>query len=105
MHRRNTRRDGRSFTAEEVLQVWVKGVTVPGYDPSLQRKDRYGAWILRSQYGDTAAADNSGWEVDHIRPVALGGGDELANLQPLQWENNRRKGDGPGTGFDPVKAG
>jgi hypothetical protein len=28
-----------------------------------------------------------------IRPVAAGGGDELENLQPLQWENNRHKSD------------
>jgi len=34
-----------------------------------------------------------GWEVDHIRPVSHDGGDDLANLQPLQWKNNRCKGD------------
>jgi hypothetical protein len=25
--------------------------------------------------------------------VAKGGSDDLANLQPLQWQNNRTKGD------------
>ncbi|HIP78015.1 MAG TPA: HNH endonuclease, partial [Kiloniellaceae bacterium] len=34
-----------------------------------------------------------GWEIDHIRPVSKGGSDRLDNLQPLYWENNRRKGD------------
>ena len=34
-----------------------------------------------------------GWEIDHIEPVALGGGDELTNLQPLNWQNNVKKGD------------
>ncbi len=34
-----------------------------------------------------------GWEIDHINPVANGGGDELNNLQPLNWVNNANKGD------------
>ena len=33
-----------------------------------------------------------GWVVDHIRPVSRGGTDQLGNLQPLHWRNNRGKG-------------
>jgi hypothetical protein len=29
-----------------------------------------------------------------VNPVSHGGTDELANLQPLHWENNRAKGNG-----------
>jgi len=32
-------------------------------------------------------------EIDHIKPVSLGGTDDLRNLQPLHWRNNRYKGD------------
>ncbi|KUG25132.1 hypothetical protein ASZ90_005048 [hydrocarbon metagenome] len=34
-----------------------------------------------------------GWEIDHIIPLSLGGTDDIANLQPLHWENNRKKSD------------
>jgi len=46
--------------------------------------------MLEAKHGKMA---QWGWEIDHKKPVANGGTDDLDNLQPLQWENNRHKGD------------
>ncbi len=75
-----------SFTEETVQKVWEKGTVVPGYDPSKFRKDECEAWMTRSGYGDRDS--QYGWEIDHIKPESEGGGDELSNLRPLQWQNN-----------------
>ena len=48
--------------------------------------------MSRNQYGNRDS--QYGWEIDHIRPVANGGSDEISNLRPLQWENNAAKQDG-----------
>ncbi|MBI5949702.1 MAG: HNH endonuclease [Chloroflexi bacterium] len=92
MRTHGTDRSGRSFSAITVQAVWDKALPAPGVDPTQRRKDACGAWIDRAQYGNTTPR-GMGWEVDHLVPVSLGGGDDLANLQPLQWQNNRGKGD------------
>ena len=56
---------------------------------AILRVDAWGWTIVRQDYGNTRS--RYGWEIDHIVPVTQGGGDDVANLQPLQWENNRRK--------------
>lgn len=86
----NTTRTGASFDEQTIEAVWNKGAVVPGYDPRYVRKDACGAFIERARHGETT---RYGWEIDHVMPVAHGGPDVVANLQPLQWENNRHKSD------------
>jgi hypothetical protein len=83
----NTDASGQPFSPEVVEAVWQKARTM-GVHETL-RVDAWGWTIVRSDFGNCRS--RYGWEIDHIVPVSQGGGDEMTNLQPLQWENNRRK--------------
>lgn len=78
------------FSEEKIQKVWEKGTIVSGSDPNVWRKDHCGAWIGRKYHGKQ---DSFGWEIDHIVPESEGGTDDLFNLRPLQWENNRATAD------------
>ncbi len=78
------------FSKEIVEVIWKKAQEIPNYNPNIWRKDFAGAWIRKDQYGATG---NYGWEIDHLKPTAKGGTDELKNLKPIHWQNNRYKSD------------
>ena len=88
MRNPNTKTSGGSFDSATVEAVWKKARPVSGRPE--YATDTCGTLIARSSYGQTT---DHAWEIDHIKPVAKGGGDELSNLQPLQWRTNRQKGD------------
>ena len=92
----NTTVDDAPFDEATILDVWYKAAPVvallnPNIDPKKTRKDTCGDCIDFAEYGHLTVR---GWEIDHIKPVAAGGGDELDNLPPLYWKTNRTKGDG-----------
>lgn len=72
-------------------RVWNKARIVEVYNADIIRKDTCGAWIVRNQYGIRDSI--FGWEIDHVYPESLGGGDDMDNLRAMQWENNVSKGD------------
>jgi hypothetical protein len=87
----NTTSQGQSFSPDIIKAVWSKGKIIPFSDQKMWRRDIRGSNMRFTEYGKTDS--RFGWEIDHIRPVSMGGTDDIANLQPLAWENNRRKAD------------
>jgi 5-methylcytosine-specific restriction endonuclease McrA len=49
-----------------------------------------GVTIYKPSFGKEG---EKSWQIDHKRPLSKGGTDDLRNLQPLQTETNREKGD------------
>ena len=84
------KRPSNPITPARIDQVWEKGQPIRGKDPDLYRSDAYGNELYKPSLGKHG---EKSWEIDHIRPVAKGGSDNLRNRQPLQTGTNREKGD------------
>jgi len=98
--RLNTTVSGAEFDSATIDLVWDKAFSEWGF--YFFRKDIYSYSMAKQDFGKKT---KYGWEIDHIIPVSRGGTDDLSNLQPLHWKNNRRKGEhitmmnGNGNGF------
>ncbi|RFC48364.1 MAG: hypothetical protein DVB23_000594 [Verrucomicrobia bacterium] len=64
-----------NYSRELIDAIWREADGIEGNDPELWRKDEYGAWIYRLDYGRPGS--NFGWQ------IAPRGRD----LRPLHWQN------------------
>jgi len=78
-----------NWSEEMVERAWENGKVVLHNDPSVWRKDDYGAWIHRRTYGDRSS--RFGWE---IAAESTGSPDAEFNLRPLQWQNKAVESNG-----------
>ena len=86
----STDASGKPFDAAIIEAVWNKAVPSKQHPPL--RMDVRGTLIWKEGYSNTNS--RFGWVIARRRPLSQGGGDDLDNLEPVQWENNRLNGNG-----------
>lgn len=78
---------GGEYEKEIVERIWEFAEPVPGNDSSLWRKDEYGNWIYRLDYGRRES--EFGWEIFDPAPGRKGKG--VYAMRPLHWESYVRQ--------------
>ena len=77
-------------TKKQIKDTWNEAKIIRGKNPDVWRKDKFDNKIRNGSYGTVG---EYGWEIDHKYPESKGGSEKDKNLQPLHWEENRKKGD------------
>jgi 5-methylcytosine-specific restriction endonuclease McrA len=80
----------RGPSQELIDAVWNKGTHIRGQNPDVHRRDVFGNPLYKPSFGKQG---EKSWQIDHKKPIAKGGTDDLRNLQPLQTAVNQEKGD------------
>ena len=76
------------MTDNTINAVWQKATPIAGLNPDMWRLDINGRLICRNEYGKTTP---HGWEIDHSLPKSREGSDDISNLFPMRWRENREK--------------
>ena len=72
-------------TEHYLNKIWERARVIPNFDPRVYRKDIYGAWIKRDEYGMREMSLSLGWII--ITLHASEQGSESEELIPVQWQN------------------
>ena len=70
-----------------IKEVWKKGNIIFDVNPAIIRRDSFGDWIKKDDYGNSHSA--YGWTIEQVVPTSKGGNGEIENLRPLHWKNSR----------------
>lgn len=70
---------GHAYSREVQDRAWENGAIVAGNDAALWRKDEFGAWLYRLDYGNRRSS--YGWEI--LDPAAH----NSSLVRPLHWQN------------------
>ncbi len=77
----------RGYERELIQSVWEFAEIVAGNDPELWRKDEFGEWIYRFDYGRRSS--EFGWEI--FDPGIGRHAQGVYAMRPMQWQNYIRQ--------------
>jgi hypothetical protein len=77
----------RGYERELIQSVWEFAEIVPGNDPEIWRKDEFGDWIYRFDYGRRSS--EFGWEI--FDPGVGRHAQGVYAMRPMQWRSYIRQ--------------